>query len=174
MAPRFKKNMYRTYREDKGADAIICFTDEVPYKSVFLFRDKLADKVSEVHDLFIIKFEGEPTPVDSWFRLFEKQDERIVKSFFNRKGPGGFAPIFKTEKWRKYKREEEKINQLARFELITSHDHPCIEVYSSIHSEDGLSELIESVATDLNIDMPKNLNLGSMAEIIMSNRSFDL
>ena len=174
MAPTFKKNMYRTYRKDKGSNAIICFTDEVPSKSVFLFRDKLANKVSEVYDLFIIKFKGEPTPADSWFRLFEKQDERIVKSFFNRKGPGVFASIFKTEKWRNYKREEEKINQLVRFELMTSHDHPCIEVYSSIHSEDELSELIESVATDLNIDMPKNLNLGSMAEIIMSNHSFDL
>ena len=59
-------------------------------------------------------------------------------------------------------------------QIITSHDHTCIEINSSIHSEESLSELIEAISRELNIDMPKNNDLPSMMDIICSNRTFDI
>jgi hypothetical protein len=176
MAPQFKKNMYQTYKKDIGSKALICFRYkwEEGYKSIFLFRDKLADNVSEKHDLVVSKCEGRPTPLDSWFRLFDKQDGKIGEDFFKRKRPGFICQLLKTEKWKDYNREYERTNKLVRFELGTSHDYTCIDVVSSIHSEDELSKLIETVATELNIEMLKNSSLDPAKEIVYSNRSFDL
>jgi hypothetical protein len=176
MAPRFKKNMYQTYNKDTGSKALICFRykPEEGYKSIFLFRDRLAKNVSEKHRLVISKFESKPTPLDSWFRLFDKQNEKIIEDFFKRKQPGFISQLLKTEKWKDYKKEYEIIKKLTRFELGTSHDYTCVDVISSIHSEDDLSKLIETVATELNIGMPKNSSLGPAKEIVYSNRSFDL
>lgn len=176
MAPRFRKNMYQTYKKDIGSKALICFRDkqEEGYKSIFLFRDKLAYNVSEKHNLVISKSEGKPTPLDSWFRLFNKQDGKIAEDLFKRKRPGFISQLLKTEKWKNYNREYEITKKLARFELGTSHDYTCIDVDSSIHSEDELSKLIETVASELNIDMLKNPSLGPARKIVYSNRSFDL
>ena len=63
---------------------------------------------------------------------------------------------------------------MVQTQVITSHDHPCIEIYSSIHSEDSLSGLIETIAKELNVDMFKNSKLPSMNDIVMSNRTFDI
>ena len=173
MAPRFKQNMYQTYTKDIGADAIICFPLSND-KFIFPFRDKLTEKISNSTNLYLNQNEGEPTKVDSWFRFFDPEDEVATKEFFSRKNPGFWAWILKTKKWKEYQREEQKMSQLVQIEISTSHDHPCIEVYSSIHSEEVLSGLIETIAKELNIDMPKNFKLPCMADIIMTNRTFDI
>ena len=83
MAPRFKQNMYQTYTKDIGADALICF----PFsndKFIFLFRDKLKEKISNSTNLYLNQNEGEPTKVDSWFRFFDPEDEVATKEFFSR------------------------------------------------------------------------------------------
>jgi len=176
MAPRFKRNMYQTYKEVIRTQALICFCDTSKelYKTIFQFRDKLVDKVSQTYSPFTDKIEGKSTPIDSWFRLFRQQDRKKVEDFFNTKRPGILSRILETKKWIEYKTNEKKINQSVLFELGTSHDFPCLDVYSSIHSENELSKLIESVAEELNINMTKNPNLGPAKTIVYSNHTFEL
>ena len=173
MAPKFKQNMYQTYKKDNGADALICFI----YSSIgfiFPFRDKLTEKIHVGFDLFLHKNEGVPTEIDSWFRFFARESEEAVKGLLCNKYPGIATWMFKTKKWKHYKIEERRINELVLLDMSTSHDHTCIEIYSSIHSESSLSELIESVAGELEIDMVKNAKLPVMSDIIMTNKTFDL
>jgi hypothetical protein len=171
MAPRFKQDMYQTYTKDIGADALICF----PFsndKLIFPFRDKLTEKISNATNLYLLKNEGEHTRQDSWFLFFNSEDDIIFRDeFYSKYSIGFWDYIFKTKKYKEFKKEEEK---LVQTQIITSHDNPCIEVYSSIHSEDSLSALIEIIARELNIDMPKNSKLPSMTDIICSNRTFDI
>jgi len=174
MAPRFKQNMYQTYTKDIGADALICF----PFsndKFIFLFRDKLTDNISNTTHLYLLKNEGEPTRQDSRFLFFNSEDDITYRDeFYSKYSIGFWDYIFKTKKYKEFLREEQKIEQLVQTQIITSHDHTCVEVHSSIHSEDSLSGLIETIARELNIDMPKNSKLPSMKDIICSNRTFDI
>ena len=174
MAPRFKQNMYQTYTKDIGVDALICF----PFsndKFIFPFRDKLTEKISNETNLYLLKNEGEPTRQDSWFLFFNSEDDIIFRDeFYSKYSIGFWAYIFKTKKYKEFEKEEQKIEQLVQTQIITSHDHTCIEVDSSIHSEDSLSELIKAIARELNIDMPKNNDLPSMRDIICSNSTFDI
>lgn len=71
-------------------------------------------------------------------------------------------------------KEWEGLEKLVLFDMSTSHDHTCIDIYSSIHSEDTLSKLIENVAKELDIDMPKNYRLPAKSGIIMTNKKFSL
>jgi hypothetical protein len=163
--------MYQTYTKDIGADGLICF----PFsnvKFIFPFCDKLTEKICSTTNLYLNRCEGEPKKSDSWFRFFNSADEMTAKEFFSKKHPGFWACALKTKTGKEYKSEEQKIRQLVQIEIVTSHDHTCIEVYSSKHSEDLLSELIENVAKELRIDMPKNSELPSMTDIIMTNRRF--
>lgn len=181
MAPRFKQNMYQTYTNDVGADALICFpfSDDTNgwghSRLIFPFRDLLTEKISNESNLCLLKNEGNPTNADSWFLFFSSEDDIISRDeFFSKYSYGFWDYIFKTRTYKAYKREEEKIEQLVKVQIMTSHDHPCIEVYSSIHAEDSLSRAVEAVAGQLNIDMPKNSKLPSMTDIIRSNRTFDI
>jgi hypothetical protein len=171
MAPRFKQDMYQTYTKDIGADALLCF----PFsndKFIFPFRDKLTEKISNATNLYLLKNEGEHTRQDSWFLFFNSEDDIIFRDeFYSKYSIGFWDYIFKTKKYKEFKKEEEKLVQI---DIITNHDYPCIEVYSSIHSEDSLSGLIETIARELNIDMPKNSKLPSMTDIIYTNRTFDI
>ena len=181
MAPRFKQNMYQTYTKDIGADALICFpfsNDSQGWahsKLIFPFRDKLKERISKAANLYFLKYEGEPTNADSRLLFFNSKDDIIRRDeFYSKYSIGFWTYIFKTKKYKEFKREEQKIEQLVQTQIITSHDHPCIEVYSSIYSEDSLSGLIETIASELNIDMFKNIKLPSMIDIICSNRKFDI
>jgi hypothetical protein len=81
MAPRFKQNMYQTYAKDIGADAIICF----PFSNdefIFPFRDKLSEKISKETNLYLLKYEGEPTEADSWLLFFNSEDDIILRDEF--------------------------------------------------------------------------------------------
>ena len=172
MAPRFKQNMYQTYKKDTGVDALICFArwDKVILK----FRDHLFNKIGKSNEFFLDKSEGEPTPIDSNLRLFAKDCEDRVRDFNGKKIPNIFAVIFNRRKVKGYFEEAKQIARLASFDVSTSHDHPCIEIYSSLHSEEELSHLIDNVATELNIEMLKNCNLPSIENILYTNRSFDI
>jgi hypothetical protein len=181
MAPRFKQNMYQTYPKDIGADALICFpfsNDAFGWfqsKFIFPFRDKLTEKISNATNLYLLKYEGKPTNADSRLLFFNSEDDIIFWEEFDSKHSAGFwDDIFKTKKYKEFKREEQKIEQLVQIQIITNHDHPCLEVYSSIHSEDSLSGLIETIARELIIDMPKNSKLPSLTDIICTNRTFDI
>ena len=181
MAPRFEQNMYQTYTKDIGADALICFpfsNDAIGWvhsKFIFPFRDKLTEKISNATNLYLLKYEGEPTRADSRLLFFNSEDDVIFRDeFYSKYSTGFWDYIFKTKKYKAFKREEQKIEQLVQIQFITSHDHPCIEVYSSIYSEDSLSRLIETIAKELNIDMPKNSKLPSITDIICSNRTFHI
>jgi hypothetical protein len=172
MAPRFKQNMYQTYTKDIGADALICF----PFsndKLIFPFRDKLTEKISNATNLYLLKNEGEHTRQDSWFLFFNSEDDIIFRDeFYSKYSIGFWDYIFKTKKYKEFKKEEQRIEQLVQTKIITSHDFTCIVVHSSIHSEDSFSGLIETIARELNIDMPKNSKLPSMTDILCSNRTF--
>ncbi|MHC4111594.1 MAG: hypothetical protein ACYSUY_10990 [Planctomycetota bacterium] len=173
MAPRFKQNMYQTYKKDSGSDALVCFTSP-SFESTFLFRDKLTEKIFEKYNFYLHKSEGIPVKSDSWFRFFECENEKLAKDFLYKAHPGFFAWMFKTDKWKDYKKEDQRTKNLVRLDISTSHDHTCIEIYSSIHSVDSLSRLIENVAKELGIDMPKNSKLPAMSDIIMTNKKFSL
>jgi hypothetical protein len=181
MAPRFKQNMYQTYAKDKGADALICFpfsNDAMGWshsRLIFPFRDNLTAKISKATNLYLLKYEGEPTNADSRFLFFNSKDEIILRDeFYSIHSTVLWDWIFKTKKYKEFIKEEKKIEHLIQIQMITSHDHPCIEVHSSIHSEDSLSTLIDTTARELNIDMPKNSKLPSKTDIICSNRTFNI
>ena len=107
--------------------------------------------------------------------FFNSGDDIILRDEFYSKHTTGFWDwIFKTKNYKEFIKEEKKIEHLFQIQIITSHDYPCIEVLSSIHSEDSLSSLIETTARELNIDMSKNSKLPSMTDIICSNRTFDM
>jgi hypothetical protein len=173
MAPTFKQNMYQTYKKNTGADALICFVDS-NIDFIFSFRDKITEKIQTKRNLYLYKSEGIPTEIDSWFGFFARENEETAKGLLGKKHPGFVAWMFKTKKWKDYKIEEQRIKELVLLEMHTSHDHTCIEIYSSMHSEDSLSELIENIAEELNIAMVKNPKLPVMSDIIMTNKTFDL
>ena len=173
MAPIFKKNMYQTYKKDTDTGALICFSSEYE-KSIFQFRNRLVDSIEGINESFLYESEGKPTSFDSCLRLFPKIHKNRVEDFYRKKSPNIFAIIFNTRKAREYFLEAEEIAQLASLDISTSHDHPCIEIYSTLYSEEKLSQLINTVAAELNIKMAKNINLPAAADIIMSNRSFDM
>lgn len=173
MAPRFKRNMYRTYSKAEGADGLVCFSEWIK-DILFEFRDRLTDEIIERYQLCANRAQGDPTELDSWYRFFTKEDEDAVNAFIGSRRPGVFAWIFQTKKWKDYKTEDERIKGLIRLELFTSHDYPCIDVYCSFLSEGSLAELIDKTARETQIEMKRNENLPSMADVIMSNRSFDI
>lgn len=103
MALRFKKNMYQTYTKEGGADALVCFASP-SLETTFIFRDKLTEKILEKHNFCIYKSEGIPVKSDSWFRFLESENEKLVKDFLHKAHPGFFACMFKTKKWKDYKK----------------------------------------------------------------------
>gem|GEM_PF-6442460 len=173
MAPRFKTNMYQVYEGDECRTALICFGRREGV-SVFAVRDVLAEKVSATDLLYVYRDQGHPTPLDSWFGFFTKKDEQAARKFLTREAPGLLARLVRSRKWKDYGSERERIMSLVRFELTTSHDHPCIEVSSSIHSIEELSELIEATAAELSIDMRRNPRLPPISGVLFTNRSFRL
>lgn len=173
MAPRFKQNMYRTYKNIKTADALICFADKET-DFTFPFRDKLAENILKKYNLYLNKAENGPYDIDICLRFFNLENKETAEVFFAKKYPGFLSWFLKTTTWKEYKRESQKIDQLIQIEMRTSHDYPCIDLFSSIHTEDELKILIENIAKEINIDMHYNANLPSMSDIIMSNKKFDL
>jgi hypothetical protein len=165
--------MYQTYKNDTGADALICFTRS-NINFVYPFRDKVAERIQAGFNLYLHKSEGEPTKIDSSFSFFSRESEETAKSFLDKQYPGVIACIFRTKKWKDYRTQERRIDELVLLDMYTSHDHPCIEIYSSMHTESSLSELIESISEELNIDMVKNPRLPIMSDIIMTNKTFNL
>lgn len=173
MAPRFKTNMYQVYAGDERANGLICFSCTKP-DPVFLFRDALANKISADRDLVACKDQGHPTPLDSWFGFFKEEDAQAAESFFERDCPGVLARLWRSRKWKDFEAEKKRIMSLVELELNTSHDYPCIDVYTRMYSTEELSKTIEHVAGDLNIDMPRNLQLPPIDRVLFTNRSFDL
>jgi hypothetical protein len=82
--------------------------------------------------------------------------------------------MLNTRKARAYREEAVEIAGLARLEVSTSHDYPCIEVHSSLHSEEALAQLIEDVAGELNVPMVRNDDLPALEEVVWTNRRFDV
>jgi hypothetical protein len=173
MAPRFKRNMYRTYGKDKGADALVCFV-KWDGKLILKFRDQLFSQIQRTSEFFLDKSEGKPTPIDSCFQLFEKHNENRAKEFHKKKPPGIWARILNARKAREYFAEAKAIFELASFSISTSHDHPCIEIHSTLHSEEELSRLIDKTATELKIEMAENCKLPPMRHILYTNRTFEI
>ena len=162
--------MYKVYPMENGAVALICFTGKVPINKVFEFQEKIAEKILAAHKLCLSKnIEG----VDSWFTFFDEKDKSFIENFY-KKRLSLLAGIFKTKRWKEYQAEWKNIRELFQIELVTSHDHPCIVMDSSLHKAQELSNIIQEVSVVLNIEMPLNSDLPSMEEIIMSNRTFDL
>jgi hypothetical protein len=169
MAPRFTHRMYQTYKTSRGTDALI----GLPFSEIdliFQIRDSLSNKICESNDMFLHKAEGKPTPADSDLLFFPKQHEKTVQDFFTKKAPG----ILSLRKKASYLVERLRIIRLAQIRIETSHDFPCIIIGTSIHSENKLSEIIDSVSKQLDIELPKNNKLGPIRNIVMSNRSFSL
>jgi hypothetical protein len=174
MAPRFKKNRYQTYKKEGGVDARLYFCDSGRwYQDLCQFRERLTEAASKVQDLVILRSEPGHFDIDVRLRLIEKEDEKAARDALAQKPPGILASILGTKKFGEYLAKDDRISMIAHPSLSTSHDHPCIEVHRYMHSEEDLSRLIEDISKELDIEMPKNSNLGSMASIIRSNRWFD-
>ena len=83
MAPRFKQNMYQTYKKDIGADALICFTySNIDF--IYPFRDKVTEKIQARFNLYLHKSEGASTKIDSWFRFFARESEEKAKGLLGK------------------------------------------------------------------------------------------
>ncbi len=112
--------------------------------------------------------------MDSYIWLFDKADEDRVSRFNERKHPGLLANLFRKNEVRLWEEEHRAIMALQKVSLETTHDHPCIELYSSFHSKEELSELISATAARQKVTMDEVFMLPDMASVIMSNSRFPL
>ena len=173
MAPRFENLMYQVYTTESRSEAVVGFpTDQIP--SIFPFRDRLAKLILREPDLGMHKIEGIPLALDSLCRFFPKQEEPVVKKLDAMKYPGIFACLFKTNRWFAYKSQEKEVERVTRVEMETSHDFPCLIIYSSIHSEEALSDLVQNVSREMGLSISRNKKLGPIDDIVTSNRRFKL
>lgn len=186
MAPRFTQNVFQTYdmtgkvvstlRENVRTSALVCFAK--PEESViFPFRDQLLDRVVDmiggIAECYVHREQGAPTAVDSSIWLFSRADESRARQFVSTKSPGLLALIFRTRGWRLWKQEYRAILALTLLDMETSHDHPCIELYSSMHSENEVASLVSDTATGLGVPMRRIFTLPDMNAVIMSNAHYD-
>ena len=171
MAPRFTTLMYQVYPSPNGADALICFPVSQD-KFIFPFRDKLTETILEKGNLQVHKAHGYPLPPDSTFQFYSEDHAISVEEFLQKKQPSLFSRLLDSDRWATFKREEELVDEMIEAEIETSHDFPCVVVRSRIHSEESLSELIQEVAKDLEMNMPRNTQLGLIKDVVTSNRSF--
>lgn len=162
---------------DTKAAALICFA-EWKESTVFPFRDELFNNISSsiggADKYYVGRQQGAPTTRDSYIWLFAKADEDRVSRFNERKHPGLLANLFRKNEVRLWEEEHTAIMALQKVSIETSHDHPCIELYSAFHSKEKLSELISAAALQQNVAMDEVLTLPDMASVIMSNALFPL
>jgi hypothetical protein len=59
-------------------------------------------------------------------------------------------------------------------EIETSHDFPCVVVHSRINSEESMSALLQAVARELKMNLPRNIDLGPIRNVVTSNERFEL
>ncbi len=143
--------------ETKGetVEAVLCFqyNDGVP----FTFMDKIADLVILEYQLLKYITQGDPTPADRIIYLFDKKFEGLLKDYDeserNLNPPNVLARIFDRKKWRKYRERDIKRSGLyinmkdaISVEIYTDHDYPFISIYSKIHNEKQIEELILNVS----------------------------
>lgn len=173
MAPRFKKDMFWCWkdRDKEKARGLMGFNS---YQKLFKFRDKFILDFSKKESLFVIKQEGNPTSVDSVFRLFRKENKEEVQKIFNKKTPNLFSSIFKTTYYRSWEEERNSIIKLAKGELETSHDFPCLIISTTICSPEKLRVKIKEIANELSIELHENKELENIDNVIMSNHTFDV
>lgn len=173
MAPRFTTLMYQIYPKDNGVDAIVCF----PFAqlgAIFPFRDKLAVALLKIAGIRVNKAQGYPLAADSTFRFYSENHSRSVEEFLQRKEPGLFSRIMRNAEWASFQKEKRSVGEMINIEIETSHDFPCIVICSCIHSEESMSALLQEVANDLRMSLSRNVHLGSIRDIVMSNQSFEL
>lgn len=173
MAPRFKKNMFWCWENEDVTRAIIGFTRE-DIRSIFVFRDKLTAKILEDNEeIFLRKTEGNPTPADSWFKFYSKRDKNRIEELFDMANPGFFAFLFRIQRYKDWIDTQNLISKLAKVIMETSHDFPCIDIYSNIHSSDKLKQLIKKTAEEISMNFFENPELQQIKNLL-TNRSFDI
>ena len=173
MAPRFTTLMYQVYPSDNGANALVCF----PFtqsESIFLFRVKLTKALLRIEQIQVHKTQGYPLPPDSIFRFYSENRAKSVEEFLQKKYPSFFSRLLNTTEWVSFQKEEKLIVEMIDAEIETSHDFTCIVVHSRIHSEESMSELLQEVAKDLKIALPRNNNLGTIRNVVTSNQRLEL
>ena len=172
MAPRFTTFMYQVYPTDNGADALVCF----PFaqsESIFLFRDKLTEALLKIGNIQVHRAQGYPLPPDSTFRFYSENHAISVEKFLQKKRQSFFSRLMNSAEWVSFQKEERLVGKMIDTEIETSHDFPCVIIHSHIHSEKTISELIQKIAKDLKMDMPRNTQLGLIEEVVTSNWSFN-
>lgn len=170
MAIHFKRNMFWCWRNDEITKSIIGFASKYR-KFIFDFRDKISTSISNDKQLIIQRYEGQPTKMDSTFRLFDKNDKENIQLFFSKKMPSSFPAIFKTKYYRDWQEEWSGIIRLAKVKIETSHDFSGLMIDSVVHSPDELSDEINKVSNELNLQLYKNKKLENIN--IYLNRTFD-
>ena len=173
MTPRFTTLMYQVYPKDNGVDAIVCF----PFaqsEAIFPFRDRLTEALLKMNGIKVNKTQSYPLPPDSTFRFYSEHHAKSVEEFLQRKYPGFFSRLMHTAEWVSFQKEERLVGEMIKIEIETSHDFPCIVIHSCIHSEESMSALLQEVAKDLEMTLPRNIELGSIRDIVMSNQRFEL
>jgi hypothetical protein len=173
MAPRFETWMYQVHISGNDSEALICFPSNQD-ELIFPFRDKLADGIINTHEMRVHKEHGYILPPDSLFRFYRREHQIYVEQFLQRKRPGFFYRLIHTADWLSYRKEKKKYHDAIDVEIETSHDFPCIVMRSRIHAEEALCGLIEEVAEALGMQIPRNKELGSIKEVVTSNRHFRL
>jgi hypothetical protein len=165
--------MYQVYPSDNGTDALVCFP-VAQSESIFLFRDQLAEALLKISGIKVNRAQGYPLPPDSIFRFYSERHAKSVEEFLQKKRPGFFSRLLNTAEWATFQKEENSVGEMVDTEIETSHDFPCIVVHSRVHSEKSMSELLEEVAKELKMTLPRNHRLGTIRETVTSNQRFEL
>jgi len=174
MAPRFKKNMFWCWENENITRAIIGFTRK-DISLIFIFRDKLAAKISEDNKrLFLRKTEGRPTPADSLFCFYTNEDKKQLEELLNKPAPRSlFWYPFRKHLYKDWIDSQNLILELAEVTMETSHDFPCIDIYSSVHSSDKLYQSIRKTSEEISMNFFENPELQQIKNLL-TNRSFDV
>jgi hypothetical protein len=173
VAPRFTTLMYQIYSSDHGTDAIICFPSS-QLEAIFPFRDKLAEELLKIDSIRVNQTQGSPLPPDSAFRFYREAHALSVEEFLQKRYPSFLSRIMNNAEWVSFQKEEKLVSEMIDVEIETSHDFPCVVVHSRIHSEESMSALLQTVARDLKMTLPRNIDLGPIRNIVISNERFEL
>lgn len=164
--------MYRCLAtEDGGVEAIICFSADMCQRFIDLFIEDLAMRLANRFKLITIEhYRGTPTPADREILLCDREDESAIRDAVGKRHPGVLAWLLGTNKWSEYQKARLLLNQQPKVFLVTSHDHPCIELSSKIGSPTNIGEEIQHVASALQIEMHETPNIPLLEHLVFANR----
>lgn len=163
--------------ESRGKSVgLLCFANDND-SNVFVIRDAIVSEMRREKPFFVERvYEGEPTKFDSLTRLYLEEDSATVSCFLSKKKPNLLASIIGTKYYLNWKRERAVIEALVKVELESSHDFPCLVIYSYFHTPERLADIVTKVSRELSVPLPditeeKRLNID---RLLSSNSTVDV